>query len=59
MAEKAGVKSVGLSWIWKDKYDEKEKSDKDALNGRRSLPAGAEPQGGKKSKKLFGRKNSA
>lgn len=22
MAEKQGVKSVGLSWIWKEKYDE-------------------------------------
>ena len=61
MAEKAGVKSVGLSWIWKEKYDEKQKSDKtDAIKGRRSLPAGGgEESGGKKSKKLFGRKNSA
>ena len=24
MAEKQGVKSVGLSWIWKEKYDDKE-----------------------------------
>ena len=22
MAEKQGVKNVGLSWIWKEKYDE-------------------------------------
>jgi hypothetical protein len=64
MAEKAGVKSVGLSWIWKEKYDEKEKKpDQDAIRGRRSLPAGNGVAGademGKKGKKLFGRKNSA
>ena len=64
MAEKAGVKSVGLSWIWKEKYDEKEKKpDQDAIKGRRSLPAGNGVAGademGKKGKKLFGRKNSA
>jgi len=23
MAESQGVKNVGLSWIWKEKYDEK------------------------------------
>jgi hypothetical protein len=26
MAEKQGVKSVGLSWIWKEKYDERDPS---------------------------------
>jgi hypothetical protein len=64
MAEKAGVKSVGLSWIWKEKYDEQKSDKTDAIKGRRSLPAGnagggGEESGGKKSKKLFGRKNSA
>jgi hypothetical protein len=54
MAEKQGVKSVGLSWIWKDKYNEKEES----VKGRRSL-AVPDDSGPKKGKKLFGRKNSA
>ena len=54
MAEKQGVKSVGLSWIWKDKYNEKEESVKE----RRSL-AVQDDSGPKKGKKLFGRKNSA
>jgi len=26
MAERQGVKNVGLSWIWKEKYDEKDPS---------------------------------
>jgi hypothetical protein len=61
MAEKAGVKSVGLSWIWKEKYNEKEESVRDAIKGHRSLPVAANggEEGGKKGKKLFGRKNSA
>src|SRR5579859_4390215 len=49
MAEKAGVKSVGLSWIWKEKYNEKEESVKSAIKGHRSLPVSAHPgeEGGK------------
>jgi TPR repeat protein len=27
MAEKQGVRNVGLSWIWKAKYDEKDPSE--------------------------------
>ena len=55
MAEKQGVKSVGLSWIWKEKYDQKEEKD---VNGvRRS--ATDEQDTPKKGKKLFGRKNTA
>src|SRR5271154_1729245 len=55
MAEKQGVRSVGLSWIWKEKYNEKE--EKDAHGVRR---AGTDEQGTpKKGKKLFGRKNTA
>src|SRR2546423_9186546 len=61
MAEKAGVKSVGLSWIWKEKYNEKEESVKAAIKGHRSLPVSAHPreEGGKQGKKLLGRKNTA
>ena len=53
MAEKQGVKSVGLSWIWKEKYDEVEdrrKSDVEQLHDKETS---------KKGKKLFGRNNSA
>jgi hypothetical protein len=32
MAEKQGVKSVGQSWIWKDKYDD----DEDSVDKRRN-----------------------
>lgn len=56
MAEKQGVKSVGLSWIWKEKYDEKE-GEKDVNGVRRS--ATDEQDTSKKGKKLFGRKNTA
>jgi hypothetical protein len=55
MAEKQGVKSVGLSWIWKDKYNEKEES----VKGRSSLAVQDDSRTSKKGKKLFGRKNSA
>lgn len=55
MAEKQGVKSVGLSWIWKDKYNEKE----DSVKGRTSLFVQDDNATSKKGKKLFGRKNSA
>ena len=53
MAEKQGVKSVGLSWIWKEKYDEGE--------DRRKSEAGKIPdkETSKKGKKVFGRNNSA
>lgn len=56
MAEKQGVKSVGLSWIWKEKYDENE-GDKDVNGVRRSTTD--EQDTSKKGKKLFGRKNTA
>jgi hypothetical protein len=55
MAENQGVKSVGLSWIWKDKYNEKE----DSVKGRTSLFVQDDNATSKKGKKLFGRKNSA
>src|SRR5271169_1985158 len=56
MAEKAGVKSVGLSWIWKEKYDEKVED----LGVRRAATDESPGQGTpKKGKKLFGRKNTA
>lgn len=51
MAEKRGVKSVGLSWIWKSKYDESED-----VKGGGSVDGNGTP---KKGKKLWGRKNSA
>jgi TPR repeat protein len=53
MAEKQGVKSVGLSWIWKDKYNETEDrhmSSVGQLHGEETS---------QKGKKLFGRNNSA
>jgi hypothetical protein len=56
MAEKQGLKSVGLSWIWKEKYDENE-GDKDVNGVRRSTTD--EQDTSKKGKKLFGRKNTA
>jgi hypothetical protein len=54
MAEKQGVKSVGLSWIWKEKYDEKEGDE--VLVRRAATDDGSPKKGGKK---LFGRKNTA
>lgn len=57
MAEKQGVKSVGLSWIWKEKYDEKEtKSD---VNGVRRSTTDEQGTPKKTKSKLFGRKNTA
>ena len=53
MAEKQGVKSVGLSWIWKEKYNENEAE----LLMKRA--ATDEDKSSKKGKKLFGRKNTA
>jgi hypothetical protein len=56
MAEKQGVKSVGLSWIWKEKYDEMEED----FSVRRAATDESSGQGNpKKGKKLFGRKNTA
>jgi len=43
MAEKQGVKNVGLSWIWKEKYDEKDPRESTS----------------KKKKKFLGRKRTA
>ena len=45
MAEKQGVKNVGLTWIWKEKFDEKDES-KTKKNK-------------KKKTNMFSRKNSA
>ena len=55
MAEKQGVKSVGLSWIWKEKYDEKE-GDEVLVRRAATYENGSPKKGGKK---LFGRKNTA
>ena len=59
MAEKQGVKDVGMSWIWKEKYNEKEVAKVDEKRGS----AATDELGGrgtsKKGKKLFGRKNTA
>jgi len=55
MAEKQGVKSVGLSWIWKEKYNETED-----LGVQRAATDESPGQGTTtKGKKLFGRKNTA
>ena len=55
MAEKQGVKSVGLSWIWKEKYDEKEGDE--VVVRRAATEENGTPK--KEAKKLFGRKNTA
>jgi len=67
MAERQGVKSVGLSWIWKEKYDdvdgEKNISDEKGGTMRRSATdengASSSDGGHKNRKSLFGRKNTA
>lgn len=57
MAERQGVKEPGLSWIWKNKYDEK--------GGRkeRRRPAATDEvsknERGEKGKEKFVRKNTA
>jgi hypothetical protein len=55
MAEKQGVKSVGLSWIWKEKYDEEG-------NGGTGRTGSGQGDNGhkaaKKGKKGWGAKNS-
>ena len=55
MAEKQGVRSVGLSWIWKEKYDEKEED----VNGVRRAATDEQGTQKKGKNKLFGRKNTA
>jgi len=67
MAERQGVKNVGLSWIWKEKYDDVEEEKKVAVekggNIRRSATdetgASSSEGGPKREKSLFGRKNTA
>ena len=56
MAEKQGVKSVGLSWIWKEKYNENQDLGVRRVATDESPPGPGTP---KKGKKLFGRKNTA
>jgi hypothetical protein len=56
MAEKQGVKSVGLSWIWKEKYDEKE-GEQDRLSPKQVRRAATDET--PKRKSLFARKKTA
>jgi hypothetical protein len=59
MAEKQGVKSVGLSWIWKEKYDEKEDDEKIVRRGSAATDEIPGSGNAKKGMKLFNRKNTA
>jgi hypothetical protein len=64
MAERQGVKNVGLSWIWKEKYDDVDETQKQDEKGRRntvtdenSLSSGGTVH--KRRKSIFSRKNTA
>ena len=56
MAERQGVKEPGLSWIWKEKYDENEERDG---RGFAAMDEIDKARGGKQEKNKFGRKNTA
>jgi hypothetical protein len=56
MAEKQGVKSVGLSWIWKEKYDEKEVQESNRRRGSAATDEKSVHSTTKKGKKFFGHK---
>ena len=58
MAEKQGVKGVGLSWIWKEKYDEKEGEGEGKVR-RAATDELPRPTTLKRGKSLFSRKNTA
>jgi Sel1 repeat len=64
MAERQGVKNVGLSWIWKEKYDDVDETKTQDEKGRRntvtdenSSSSGATVH--KRRKSIFTRKNTA
>jgi hypothetical protein len=64
MAERQGVKNVGLSWIWKEKYDDVDETQKQDEKGRRNTltDENSSSSGGavhKRRKSIFSRKNTA